>query len=726
MRREQQQARGGANQVGTLKEQRTTAARPFDPNLLPALPHALLKLLEDWEQTDPARWQAAVADDPALAAGVVFAWQPGAAAADAFPCTLDQAVAAIGIDGCRSIVRASAVRQVFGRVDSQRSGEFKKRWWQGNLAAHAAAQIAEQVSYAHPQEARLAALLAAATALAAWSAPAGENGESDVDADAAAADEAAPAAPSVFPEGPLPAFLAAAARCRGEPAERIAEAHPLLRIVWLAHAIADHLMGAGALPSAEARQLFDPAPELPPVMAAALQNAEAAAQRLGVEFEARAPVAAPPIRERREHRRAAFADTQVGELPSDRHVRHRLMREVRDLAMMDGLVGLLGSAADRTALLSAIGEAASILFGLSRPLFFLPEGAGKLRAVPLPGQMKRAAEIALPLRGGRSLCAQAAERRVALDSFSEAGGTLLDEQIAQLVAGAGVFYLPFVAENELGGLAAFGVDARDLPRLRKQRRLVDRLAKLGGRQLRNLSSLKPAEGDSAAALAALRGDIRRAIHEVNNPLSIMKTYVKALTARVEGDETAAKGLHVIGEEIDRIAATLRALVAAPAASAPSEGVDINGVITDLLGLARDTLFVPARISVVSRLASGLPPIAIQRDKLKQILLNLLKNAAEAMPDGGTVTVATRDNINRDGQAHVEISVADTGPGIPPDIMSQLFAPVTSTKGEGHSGLGLAIVGGLAKELKISVTCASDSEGTMFQLLVPRVLAADIK
>lgn len=710
-----------------MNEQRIKAARQFDPNLLPSLPHVLLKLLEDWEQADPAHWQAAMADDPALAARVVFAWQPALPSTEDSPCTLEHAIAAIGMDGCRSIVRTSAVRHVFGRVDSQRVGEFKKLWWHASLAAHAAAQIADQVGYSNPQEARLAALLAASVELAAWTTPTPDaEAESEQSPEAQGADEAAQAAATqALPDWSLPPFLADASRCRREPVERIAEAHPLVRIVWLANAVADHLTGAGALPAAEARQLFEPLPELQSIAAVARQNAEAAAQRLGVEFEAKVPAASPAMRERREHRRA-FADTQVGELPSDRHVRHRLMREVRDLAMMDGLVGLFDAAQDRTSLLSVIGEAASILLGLSRPLFFLPEGADKLRAVPLPGQMKRAAEIVVPAHGGRSLCARAAERKVVLDSFSEEGGMLLDEQVAQLLASSGVYYLPLAAGDVLRGVAAFGVEDRDLPRLRKQRRLIDRLAKLCGRRLRDIPALKMAEGGAEGAVVALRGEIRRVIHEVNNPLSIMKTYVKTLTTRLEADETAARGLRVISEEIDRIAATLRTLVTTPAASAPSERVDINGVITDLLGLARDTLFAPARISIVTRLASGLPAVAIQRDKLKQILLNLMKNAAEAMPEGGTLTIATRDNINRDGQPHIEISIADTGPGIPPDIMSHLFTPVVSTKGEGHSGLGLAIVGGLAKELKISVTCTSDSEGTMFQLLVPRVLPSDKK
>jgi signal transduction histidine kinase len=126
--------------------------------------------------------------------------------------------------------------------------------------------------------------------------------------------------------------------------------------------------------------------------------------------------------------------------------------------------------------------------------------------------------------------------------------------------------------------------------------------------------------------------------------------------------------------------------------------------------------------VVTRLDSELPRLTTQRDKLKQIVLNLLKNAAEAMPEGGTVTIGTRDHVNRDGQSYVEIVVSDTGPGMPPEIMENLFKPVASTKGGGHGGLGLSIINELAAALNISVTCTSDPSGTIFQLLVPRILA----
>jgi signal transduction histidine kinase len=98
----------------------------------------------------------------------------------------------------------------------------------------------------------------------------------------------------------------------------------------------------------------------------------------------------------------------------------------------------------------------------------------------------------------------------------------------------------------------------------------------------------------------------------------------------------------------------------------------------------------------------------------------MKNAVEAMEQGGTITITTHDNVILDGKAYIEIQVIDDGPGIPTEIMHQLFTPVASTKGGAHSGLGLAIVKNLMDELSGHISCASDAgQGTRFQLYLPR-------
>jgi signal transduction histidine kinase len=118
----------------------------------------------------------------------------------------------------------------------------------------------------------------------------------------------------------------------------------------------------------------------------------------------------------------------------------------------------------------------------------------------------------------------------------------------------------------------------------------------------------------------------------------------------------------------------------------------------------------------------LPPIVTRANALKQVIINLIKNAVEAMGEAGTLTVKTEDYVYLSDKEYIEISIADSGPGIPPHILVHLFEPVTSTKGKGHSGLGLSIVNNLIKEMEGLISCRSNHKsGTSFHIYLPREL-----
>ena len=105
--------------------------------------------------------------------------------------------------------------------------------------------------------------------------------------------------------------------------------------------------------------------------------------------------------------------------------------------------------------------------------------------------------------------------------------------------------------------------------------------------------------------------------------------------------------------------------------------------------------------------------------MKQVFINLIKNATEAMPNGGNIHIGTRYDFNEDKEEQLEVTIRDDGPGIPDHIRSQLFSPFLTSKGNGHAGLGLTIVNNIIKELKGNVTCESISNvGTTFQVTLP--------
>lgn len=139
-------------------------------------------------------------------------------------------------------------------------------------------------------------------------------------------------------------------------------------------------------------------------------------------------------------------------------------------------------------------------------------------------------------------------------------------------------------------------------------------------------------------------------------------------------------------------------------------------------MMQGSLLVSRRIETRLELDEQLPPVVSRRNTLKQILINLMKNAIEAMGAAGELRLRTQDYVYFDDRAFIEIVVSDNGPGIAPHILAQLFQPVQSTKGGEHSGLGLSIVNSLVKQLDGRISCRSnETHGTRFQLLLPREL-----
>jgi two-component system nitrogen regulation sensor histidine kinase GlnL len=158
---------------------------------------------------------------------------------------------------------------------------------------------------------------------------------------------------------------------------------------------------------------------------------------------------------------------------------------------------------------------------------------------------------------------------------------------------------------------------------------------------------------------------------------------------------------------------------------PLESVDVNATITEILGLFRQSLSEVTAIRLVQDLDAHIPIIASDRDRLKQALINLLKNAMEAMPEGGTIQVKTRmlkahsrHGVSKNETDRVQISVCDDGPGIDEAVKNDLFKMNVTSKPD-HDGLGLSIVHEAVTSLKGSLLCESvPGRGTCFHIELP--------
>jgi len=123
------------------------------------------------------------------------------------------------------------------------------------------------------------------------------------------------------------------------------------------------------------------------------------------------------------------------------------------------------------------------------------------------------------------------------------------------------------------------------------------------------------------------------------------------------------------------------------------------------------------IETTVTLAEGLPHLFIDEHQIQQVLVNLVTNAVQAMLPGGRLFIASRPGKVGDS---VEISVMDTGKGIPPEFLPHIFDPFFSTKGEGGTGLGLSVSYGIIKHHKGEIRVESKvGVGTTFTIELPR-------
>jgi two-component system NtrC family sensor kinase len=212
-------------------------------------------------------------------------------------------------------------------------------------------------------------------------------------------------------------------------------------------------------------------------------------------------------------------------------------------------------------------------------------------------------------------------------------------------------------------------------------------------------------------------------HELNNPLTGVLTYSSFLLSQVEEPELK-KDLEVIVRETKRCRDIVAGLLdfSRQTPTAP-RWTDINEVVHVASGMVRHH-FALQKTRLVLDLHQDLPPVNIDSGQMEQVLVNLLVNAADAMPkEGGTVTVKTAPASRTDGSggaaSTVRLDVSDTGSGISLEHMDKIFDPFFTTKGTEGTGLGLAIVWGIVEDHGGDVQVSSvPGEGTRFTIRLP--------
>ena len=219
--------------------------------------------------------------------------------------------------------------------------------------------------------------------------------------------------------------------------------------------------------------------------------------------------------------------------------------------------------------------------------------------------------------------------------------------------------------------------------------------------------------DRLAAMGELTAGVA---HEVRNPLGVIRASVQLLEDAKGDPERIHEAAEVIKQEIDRLDRVIKALLDFGRPSKPTlMATDLNEVLQDIV-LFTNRFASQSDVVITEILDPQLPRVQGDPDQLKQVFLNLVTNAVQAMDKtGGTITIETKG-----AGEYVEISVADTGPGILPVDLPKVFDPFFTKRAEG-TGLGLTIVHRIIDEHDGHIEVESSPGGTVFNVTLPAAL-----
>ncbi len=224
---------------------------------------------------------------------------------------------------------------------------------------------------------------------------------------------------------------------------------------------------------------------------------------------------------------------------------------------------------------------------------------------------------------------------------------------------------------------------------------------------------KLVEADKLSSIGLLAAGVA---HEVNTPLAVISTYAQMLARQLSGDEQKSRLLEKIAQQTFRASEIVNSLLNF-SRTAPTEftEVDLNVVVRETLSLIEHQL-TKQNIRIELQLEEPLPRIRGNASKLQQVFLNLFLNARDAMEAGGVLRVRTWST-----EESVIAQVADTGKGIPPEILSRIYDPFFTTKGPRKgTGLGLSVTYGIVREHGGTIEVESlPGAGTCFHLDFPK-------
>ncbi len=289
-----------------------------------------------------------------------------------------------------------------------------------------------------------------------------------------------------------------------------------------------------------------------------------------------------------------------------------------------------------------------------------------------------------------------------------------------------IFFLPLnvffkkgrSTSEYLDKLSTLSMQARK--EMKEMNEKLDKELKVRNGQLKSMGSellstqIELLQKEKLASLAKMASGV---VHQIRNPLAIIKNATYLLKKKITDDEKLNDEIKIIEDEADRMNRIAEELLkfARTDEKIMLSSVNINDIIRDVLKEAAVTEKNYKKVKVENELHASLSKAQGESESLKQALSNIIFNAYQAMPTGGTLKLETHED-----DKEVRLDISDTGIGIPAKEKSLIFEPLFTTKGKQGSGLGMAISYAIIKKIGGDIKVESqEGKGTTFSVTLKK-------
>ncbi|OMH32810.1 HDOD domain-containing protein [Motiliproteus sp. MSK22-1] len=727
---------------------------------LPVMPQVLLQLLSACQKTTTTYTELAslVRQDPVFYSRILSVANAQGSLNNCQYEKLDNILAVLGFDSLRTIIITTAINFFFSSPDKQLLAAQSKYWQRALRCATTARILAQTLNYEHPEEAYLAGLLHNLGHILFCAKQPAEYTEMFLSSDSErefllfetewVGKTSETAAAELLQRITADSFLPEALLLQHKTSDELQDTPLLIRILNLACTL---IANDFTMASLRPETLTDFSLSNADIKQIILQSDQSIASLTG---------------------RLEAQSTDIHPSSNNESLTAKLGNQIKNFATLFALNQTPYPNGQSSSIWQSILQNLNLLFGLDHAVAFeFQKESNSLKGIAsLSGSNPKLIKLSFRVESGRSIPAEALITGNCLDSdtyCNQKSRSTTDQQLIRFFGSDAVICLPIMIQDINFGVLVAGLSQQKLLALNAQKNELDSFSGASAHQLlRNQANSLCYQ----KALDTQRSDylenVQRLAHEASNPLGIINNYIQVVCRNQDGDSKVTEQLQIIREEIERIAIIINQIKEADTSVNISAGlINMNQLVREQIEVFRETLFASNKVSCNLNLDDRITFVKINGQILRQILTNLLKNAVEAMPDGGKITLRTRNNINFNGKIYVEIVIADTGSGIAPEVLEKAFSPSNDTEFDSetldqtliskiktdqemrsntnpgfsaldsntsgkavsdstkedkqHSGFGLSITSSLVTKLNGCISCRNRSErGAEFTILLP--------